>query len=47
MLSAFPVVSEFMGDPRRQQPFATLEFTHFLTAETHLTPMNKGEGAFS
>ena len=24
-----------------------LEFTHFLTAETHLTPMNKGEGAFS
>ena len=24
-----------------------LEFTHFLTAETHLAPMNKGEGAFS
>ena len=24
-----------------------LEFTHFLTAKTHLTPMNKGRGAFS
>ena len=24
-----------------------LEFTHFLTSKTHLTPMDKGEGAFS
>ena len=25
----------------------SLEFTHFLTAKTHPTPMNKGRGAFS
>ena len=25
----------------------SLEFTHFLTSKTHLTPMDKGEGAFS
>ena len=30
-----------------RQKVITLEFTHFLTSNTHLTPMDKGEGAFS